>query len=139
MARAAAFDQTVPIENRVDGALGRNPNITIKAPNQELADLARAPMWLLSLELDQSGSRSEPVTGWHSVSGVWSGHSAPQARAPCNGQRSCSRSCAKCRTPGTHPSSPARPGDERQSDDALPSANSLSTASTPPAEQKRKV
>jgi hypothetical protein len=44
MARpAAAFDQTVPIENRVDRALGRNPNITIEAPNQELADLAGSP------------------------------------------------------------------------------------------------
>src|SRR5215468_6476938 len=56
MARpAAAFDQTVPIENRVDGALGRNPNIAIEAPNQELADLARAPMRLLGFELDNQG------------------------------------------------------------------------------------
>src|SRR5215471_6536584 len=56
MARpAAAFDQTVPIEHRVDGALGRNPNIAIEAPNQELADLARAPMWLRGFELDNQG------------------------------------------------------------------------------------
>src|SRR5215510_8203082 len=52
---AAAFDQTVPIEHRVDGALGRNPNIAIEAPNQELADLARAPMWLRGFELDNQG------------------------------------------------------------------------------------
>src|SRR6201988_419343 len=56
MARpAAAFDQTVAIENRVDGAPGRNPNIAIESPHQELADLARAPMGLLSLELDNQG------------------------------------------------------------------------------------
>src|ERR1700747_3467340 len=56
MARpATAFDQTVPIENRVDRALCRAPDIAIQSPNQELADLARAPMWLRSLELDNQG------------------------------------------------------------------------------------
>src|ERR1700752_484030 len=56
MARpAAAFDQTVAIENRVDGAPGRNPNIAIESPNQELADLARPPMGLLGFELDNQG------------------------------------------------------------------------------------
>jgi hypothetical protein len=41
MARpAATLDQAVAIENRMDGALGRNPDIAVEPPNQELADLA---------------------------------------------------------------------------------------------------
>src|SRR6201984_3464780 len=56
MARpATAFDQTVPIENRVDRALCRAPDIAIQSPNQDLAEFAAAPMWLLSLELDNQG------------------------------------------------------------------------------------
>ena len=49
---AAAFDQAVAIENRMDGALGWNPDIAVEPPDQELADLARAPMRLLGLQPD---------------------------------------------------------------------------------------
>ena len=49
---ATAFDQTVAIEHRMDGALGRNPDIAVEPPDQEFADLARAPMRLLALEAD---------------------------------------------------------------------------------------
>src|SRR6202022_1829635 len=53
MARpAAAPDQAVTIEHRMDGALGRHPDVPIEPPDQELADLARAPVWLLGLEPD---------------------------------------------------------------------------------------
>ena len=49
---AAALDQVVAVENRMDGAPGRNPDIAVKPPDQEFADLARAPMRLLTLEPD---------------------------------------------------------------------------------------
>jgi len=49
---AAALDQAMAIENRMDGALGRNPDIAVEPPDQELADLACAPVRLLSLQLD---------------------------------------------------------------------------------------
>src|SRR5713226_712876 len=49
---AYAFDQAVAIKNGMDGALGGNPNIAGKPPDQELADLARAPMRLVALERD---------------------------------------------------------------------------------------
>src|SRR5262245_62373862 len=40
------------IENRMDGAFGRHPDVAGEAPDQELADLARAPVRLLGLEAD---------------------------------------------------------------------------------------
>jgi hypothetical protein len=49
---AGAFDQAVAIENRMDGALGRNPDIAIEPPDQEFADLARAPVRLLGFQGD---------------------------------------------------------------------------------------
>ena len=49
---AAALDQAVAIENRMDGALGRHPDVAVEPPDQEFADLARAPMRLLSLQPD---------------------------------------------------------------------------------------
>ncbi len=49
---AAALDQAVAIENRMDGAFGRNPDIAIEPPDQQFADLARAPVRLLGLEPD---------------------------------------------------------------------------------------
>ena len=49
---AAMLDQAVTVENRMDGALGRNPDIAVEPPDQELADLACAPVRLLSLQLD---------------------------------------------------------------------------------------
>src|SRR4029077_15915105 len=53
MARpAAALDQAVAIENRMDGTLGWDPNVAVEPPDQELADLARPPMGLLRLQPD---------------------------------------------------------------------------------------
>ena len=53
MARpAAAPDQTMTVEDRMDGAFGRNPEVSIEPPHQELTDLARAPVRLLGLEPD---------------------------------------------------------------------------------------
>jgi hypothetical protein len=49
---AAAPDQAVAIEHRMDGALGRNSDIAVEPPDQQLADLARAPVRLLALEPD---------------------------------------------------------------------------------------
>jgi hypothetical protein len=53
MARpAATLDQTMTIEHRMDGAFGRNPDIAVEPPDQELPDLAGAPVRLLGLEPD---------------------------------------------------------------------------------------
>jgi hypothetical protein len=53
MARpAAALDQAVTVENRMDGAFGRNPDIPVEPPDQKLTDLARPPVRLLGLESD---------------------------------------------------------------------------------------
>jgi hypothetical protein len=41
---AGAFDQTMAIENRMDGALGRDPEIAIEPSDLEFSDLACAPM-----------------------------------------------------------------------------------------------
>jgi hypothetical protein len=43
---AATLDQAVAIENRMDGALGRYSDIAVEPPDQELANLARAPVRL---------------------------------------------------------------------------------------------
>jgi hypothetical protein len=40
---AATLDQAMAVENRMDGALGRNPDIAVEPPNQEFADLPRPP------------------------------------------------------------------------------------------------
>jgi hypothetical protein len=37
---AAALDQAVTIENRMDGAFGRNSDVPIEPPDQQFADLA---------------------------------------------------------------------------------------------------
>src|SRR5258707_5964957 len=47
---AAALDQAVAIEDRMDRAPGRNPDVAVEPPDQELADLAGAPMRLLAFE-----------------------------------------------------------------------------------------
>ena len=52
---AAAPDQAVAIEHRVDGAFGRNPDIAVEPPDQKLANLARTPMRLRGLEADNQG------------------------------------------------------------------------------------
>src|SRR5712664_4404321 len=46
---AAALDQAVTIENRMDGAFGRNPDIPIEPSDQELADLASPPVGFSAL------------------------------------------------------------------------------------------
>jgi hypothetical protein len=49
---AAALDQTMAIEHRMDGAFGGNPDIAIEPPDQQFADLARTPVRLLGLQAD---------------------------------------------------------------------------------------
>src|SRR5258707_15486380 len=53
----------------------------------------------------------------------------------CSARRSCSRSCAKCRTRDRPRSSLRRPAAERRTAGAPPSPNTPSTASTPPPER----
>lgn len=53
MARPAdRLDQAVAMEDGVDRAFGGNPDVAVEAADQEFADLARAPMRLLALEVD---------------------------------------------------------------------------------------
>jgi hypothetical protein len=53
MARPADWlDQAVTVEHGVDGALGWNAHVAGEPPDQELADLARPPMRLVALEVD---------------------------------------------------------------------------------------
>jgi hypothetical protein len=53
MARPARNpDQPVPVQHGVDRALGGDANVAGQLPDQELADLARAPVRLLGLEPD---------------------------------------------------------------------------------------
>lgn len=47
---AATLDQAMAIEHRMDGAFGRNPDIAIEPPDQQFADLARAPVRFLGFE-----------------------------------------------------------------------------------------
>jgi hypothetical protein len=49
---AAALDQAVTVEHRMDGAFGWNSDVPIEPPDQQFADLARAPVRLLGLEPD---------------------------------------------------------------------------------------
>src|SRR5882672_2640593 len=49
---AAALDQAMAVEDRMDGALGRNPDIAVQPSDQQFPDLARAPVRLLGLETD---------------------------------------------------------------------------------------
>ncbi|MGY3510906.1 hypothetical protein ACVIQY_003881 [Bradyrhizobium sp. USDA 3051] len=49
---AATLDQAMAIEHRMDGAFGRNPDIAIEPPDQQFADLARAPVRFLGFEAD---------------------------------------------------------------------------------------
>src|SRR5512132_4100192 len=47
---ADALDQAVPMQNSVNRALGGDAHVLIQAAHQQLANLARAPVWLLALE-----------------------------------------------------------------------------------------
>jgi hypothetical protein len=49
---AAAPDQAMAIEDRMDGAFGRNPNIAVEPPDQQFPDFARTPVRLFGLEAD---------------------------------------------------------------------------------------
>jgi hypothetical protein len=44
---AAALDQAMAIEDGMDGAFGRNPNVAVEPSQEKLADLARTPVRLL--------------------------------------------------------------------------------------------
>jgi len=39
----------------MDGAFGRDLDVAVEPPHQELPDLAGAPVWLLALEPDDQG------------------------------------------------------------------------------------
>ena len=49
---AEALDQSMPVQNGVNGALGRDANVASQAAHQELTNLARTPMRLVLLERD---------------------------------------------------------------------------------------
>ena len=51
-APADAGDQAMPVEDGVDSALSGHPKVTWQAPNEQLAQLAGAPMRLVALEAD---------------------------------------------------------------------------------------
>src|SRR6266536_1004124 len=138
MARPAApLDQAMAVQHGMDGTFGRNPDVARQPADQQLADLARAPVRLVAFEPDDEGSRAARAAGWRSGPAGASGRSGPQARALCSGRKPCSRSCGRCRTPGTRPSWLPRPAGGRQSAGVPPSPNSLSTASTPPAKRRK--
>jgi len=61
---AATLNQPVPIEHGMDGALGWNPHVAVEPSNQELADLVRAPVRLVSLQSDnQALDRRRQLVG----------------------------------------------------------------------------
>lgn len=49
---AAALDQAVAVEHRVNGAFGGNLDVAVEATHQQFANLASAPVWLLALQPD---------------------------------------------------------------------------------------
>ncbi|HUJ30772.1 MAG TPA: hypothetical protein VLY23_05790 [Candidatus Acidoferrum sp.] len=56
MARpAAAFDQAVAVEHRVNGAFGGSLDVSVEATHQHFADLAGAPVRVLALQPDDQG------------------------------------------------------------------------------------
>src|SRR5215469_4175893 len=70
--------------------------------------------------------------GCHSDMGADCGRSAPAAHTPDNGQRPCSRSSARCRTPCKARPSPRRLAGEPQTAVFRLSPNTPSKASFPP-------
>jgi hypothetical protein len=117
---AAALDQAMAIEDRMDGAFGRNPDIAVKPSDQQFPDLARAPVRLLGLETDNQALDLLRQLVGIAAPAASSDRSGPQARAPCSDRKSCSRSCGIPRIPGKRPSSPPRPAGGRQSEGVLP-------------------
>src|SRR3546814_5191465 len=49
---ADRLDQAVAVQHGVDRALGWHPHVAGQPPHQQLADLARAPVRLVPLEVD---------------------------------------------------------------------------------------
>ena len=47
-----SFDQPVPVEHGIDRALGGDPRVPGQPPDQELSDLPRAPVRLLTLTVN---------------------------------------------------------------------------------------
>src|ERR1700716_1436275 len=135
---AATLDQAVAIENRMDGALGRYSDIAAEPPDQELANLTRAPVRLLGLQPDNQALNLLRQLVWRSAPDGVTDRSGPKARAPCSDRISCSQSYGIRQNPGRRPSWLPRPTGGRRSEGALPSPNSLSTASTPPARKGEK-
>src|SRR5262245_6819893 len=62
----------------------------------------------------------------------------PRDHAPCSDRRSCSRSCARCRTLGRPRSSPRHQAAAKRTEDARPSPNTPSRASAPPVPKMTK-
>src|SRR6266536_3210197 len=56
MARPAApLDQAMAVQHGMDGTFGRNPDVARQPADQQLADLARAPVRLVAFEPDDEG------------------------------------------------------------------------------------
>ena len=49
---AQRLDQTVPMQDGMDGALGRDAQVAVQTAHQQFPNLARTPMGLLALESD---------------------------------------------------------------------------------------
>ncbi len=79
---AAALNEAMTIENRVDGAFGRNPCVAIEPPHQELTNLARAPQCGFS-HLRQTMRRSTCVGSWLAQRTGRRGRSE-RASSPCS-------------------------------------------------------
>jgi hypothetical protein len=47
-----ALNQAMPVENRVNSALGRDSDVAVKSSHKEVANLARTPMRLVPLGVD---------------------------------------------------------------------------------------
>jgi hypothetical protein len=95
--------------------------------------ILRAPSAASRPSAGQSGFQPAAAAGWRSAPDGVTDRSGPKARAPCSDRISCSQSSGISQNPGRRPSWLPRPTGGRQSEGALPSPNSLSTASTPPA------
>src|ERR1700730_11794217 len=119
------------IEHGVDGAAGRNFNFTGKATQQTFADLACAPIGLLSFELENGGVHLLGQLSRNATAAA-NGRSELPDRILCSGRRSCNRSSARSRTLDTaRPFSP-RPASAPQNEHVHPSPNTPSKASLPP-------
>src|SRR3979409_676446 len=123
------------------GALGQRRAARAVARPAATLDPALAiesPMAVPRPSHGQSGSQPAAAAGWRSAPDGVTDRSGPKARAPCSDRISCSQSYGIRQNPGRRPSWLPRPTGGRRSEGALPSPNSLSTASTPPARKGEK-